>query len=95
MKSLCLQEIEMMENKIDNCKNMNIKEINIEDIDDIDNINVDENKSSEDRINDFLKEVTNPYFFNINGYVVKFSYQENKIKAEECIHNAIKNLINK
>ena len=95
MKSLCLQEIEMIENKIDNYKNMNIKDVNLEDIDDIDNINVDENKSSEERINDFLYEVANPYFFNINGYVVKFSYQENEIKAEECIHNAIKNLINK
>ena len=42
-----------------------------------------------------LKKVSNPYFFNIDGYVVKFSYQENGVEAEECIHNAIKQIINK
>ena len=58
-------------------------------------IKIDENLEPEERVIDFLKKVINPYFFNIDGYVVKFSYQENGVEAEECIHNAIKQIIDK
>lgn len=92
MRLLSLEEQKEIESKINNYKSMNIKNINVSEID---NIKIDENLESEERVIDFLKKVSNPYFFNIDGYVVKFSYQENGVEAEECIHNAIKQIINK
>lgn len=92
MRLLSLEEQKKIESKINNYKSMNIKNINASEID---NIKIDENLEPEERVIDFLKKVSNPYFFNIDGYVVKFSYQENGVEAEECIHNAIKQIINK
>lgn len=89
---MSLEEQKEIESKINNYKSMNIKNINVSEID---NIKIDENLEPEERVIDFLKKVSNPYFFNIDGYVVKFSYQENGVEAEECIHNAIKQIINK
>lgn len=95
MRLLSLEEQKEIESKINNYKSMNIKNINASEIDNIDNIKIDENLEPEERVIDFLKKVSNPYFFNIDGYVVKFSYQENGVEAEECIHDAIKQIINK
>ena len=92
MRLLSLEEQKEIESKINNYKSMNIKNINVSEID---NIKIDENLEPEERVIDFLKKVSNPYFFNIDGYVVKFSYQENGVEAEECIHNAIKQIIDK
>ena len=72
MRSLSLEEQKEIESKINNYKSMNIKNINVSEIDNIDNIKIDENLEPEERVIDFLKKVSNPYFFNINGYVVKF-----------------------
>lgn len=77
MRLLSLEEQKEIESKINNYKSMNIKNINvseIDNIDNIDNIKIDENLEPEERVIDFLKKVSNPYFFNIDGYVVKFSY---------------------
>ena len=52
--------------ELDKYKNATINEININDLDDIDEIEIDENKSEEERIMDFLDKTRNPYFFNIS-----------------------------
>ena len=95
MKLLSLEEQKEIERKINSYKSMNIKDINVSEIDNMDNIKIDENLEPEERVIDFFKKVSNPYFFNIDGYVVKFSYQENGVEAEECIHNAIKQIVDK
>ena len=81
MKLLSLEELKEIESKVSKYKNANIKNININEIDDIDNIKIDENKEPEERVSD-LKKVINPYFFYIDGYVVKFSYQEMILKLK-------------
>lgn len=79
--------------ELDKYKNATINEININDLDDIDEIEIDENKSEEERIMDFLDKTRNPYFFNINGFIVKFTYKEDGLSASECITNAMKHII--
>jgi len=73
--------------------NIDLKEVNINDVDNIDDVVIDDNKNNDDRIMDFLSKVRNPYFFNIDGFIVKFSYNDNGINAEECIENVMKHII--
>lgn len=95
MKSLCIQEIKKIENKINQCKNMNIEDINYDDIDNIDDITINSDIPPEDRIINFLNSTKNPYFFRINDTIVKFSFSENDITADECVENVMRHLISR
>lgn len=95
MKSLCIQEIKKIENKINQCKNMNIEDINYDDIDNIDDITINSDIPPEDRIINFLNSTKNPYFFKINDTIVKFSFSENDITADECVENVMRHLISR
>lgn len=95
MKSLSIQEIEKLESKINQCKNMNIEDINYDDIDNIDDITINSDVPPEDRIINFLNSTKNPYFFRINDTIVKFSFSENDITADECVENVMRYLISK
>lgn len=79
--------------ELDKYKDASIYDIDINDLDNIDEIDIDDSKNVEDRIMDFLNETKNPYFFNINGFIVKFTYKEDGLSADECVTNAMKHII--
>jgi hypothetical protein len=95
MKSLCLKEIEKINQKIDKYIDTNIEEVNIDDIDNIDDIEIDDSKPTEERIIDFINSSKNPYCFNINGCIVKFSYTNDGADSSKIITNAIKHILHK
>lgn len=87
-------KIEDLENKLIECKNKKIEEININEIDNLSNINIDRKKKGNDRILDFINKVSNPYMFNICGKIVKFEFLNEKengklLTAEDSITNII------
>lgn len=90
-----IYDIDNIRNKINRYKNNSLDNTNIDDIDNIDDIKIDDNKSVEERVIDFLNTVKNPYFFNIDGCIVKFSYSENDLTADECTKNAVKHILYK
>lgn len=51
---------------------MNIKNINVSEIDNIDNIKINENLEPEERVIDFLKKVSNPYFLILMVMLLNF-----------------------
>ena len=69
--------------------------IDINEIDNIDDIEINEEIDVDERIIDFINKVKNPYVFNIDGYIVKFSYSDNDIDLDTCVIESIKrNYIN-
>ena len=90
-----LSNIQEIENKISRFKDIDINQININEVSNIDDICIDESVESEVRIYNFLNEIINPYFFNIDGFLVKFSFSDDGKNAEECINDTIKFLLNK
>lgn len=60
--------------KLERCKNIEIKDVKLDDVDDIKDIKIDRRKSSEDRILDFLIKVKNPYIFKVNRKLVKIRF---------------------
>ena len=63
--------IKELEEKINRCKNMKLKDINPDDVDEISSIKIDRRKSSNERILDFLTQVKNPYVFKVNEKLVR------------------------
>ena len=49
-------------------------------------------KSSNERILDFLMKVKNPYVFKINGRLVRMRFTENGPSADDCLTNMLQNL---
>lgn len=84
-------DIASIEEKINKCKNININQVNINEIDDIENLKINSEKSSVERILDFLNACKNPYFFNVNGMIVQFDFSSKDIKASECVSKVLKN----
>ena len=83
---------EEISNKINECKNKSLDELNIDELDDISNIKIDKRKSSDERLLDFLSKTKNPYAFKINGKIVKIEFSETDLTANDCLTSVLKNL---
>lgn len=83
-----MSKFEELNEKIHKCKNLQMNDLNINDLDNIDNIKVDEKKSSRERILDFLNCTKNPYAFNVDGKIVQISFSQSNVTADECIYEA-------
>ncbi len=85
--------IEEIKEKLDRCKNMNLKDVTLDDVDEISSIKIDRRKSSEERILDFLTKVKNPYIFKVNGKLVRMRFSENTdLTADDCLTRVLENL---
>ncbi len=83
---------EEISNKINECKNKSLDELNIDELDDISNIKIDKRKSSDERLLDFLSKTKNPYAFKINGKIVKIEFSETDLTANDCLTNVLDSL---
>jgi len=84
--------IKELEEKINRCKSMKLEDINPGDVDELSSIKIDRRKSSNERILDFLTQVKNPYIFKVNGRLVRFSFSENGLTADDCLTQCLENL---
>lgn len=80
-------DIEIIKEKIEKYKNIDLNEVNQDDIPDIKSIKADKRKTKQERMLDFLIQVENPYVFKINGHLVQIRFSENGKTAEECLTN--------
>lgn len=78
--------------KLDKCRKMKLEDIKLDEVDDLSEIKISRKSSSNERLLDFLISVKNPYFFKLNGKLVKIEFSNNSIKAEESISNVIKSI---
>ena len=81
-----------LKDKLERCKNIDIRTISDNDIDDIKDIKIDRRKPSEERILDFIIKVKNPYIFKINGRLVRIRFSENGPTADDCLTRVLENL---
>lgn len=84
--------INKLEEKLNKCKNMSIKDINPNEIDNLEDIKIERRKDSNERILDFIMNTKNPYAFKIKDKIVKIEFSKNGVKAEDALTKAIANL---
>ncbi len=79
--------------KLERCKNIDLKDVTLDDVDDIKDIKIDRRKSREERILDFLIKVKNPYIFKVNGKLVRIRFSEtSNLTADDCLTRCLENL---
>ena len=71
---------------------MKLEDINPDDVNEISSIKIDRRKSSDERILDFLTQVKNLYAFKVDGKLVRMSFSENGLTADECLTQCLENL---
>lgn len=84
--------IQKLREKINRCKNMDIRDVNLDEVDEISSIKIDKRKSKNERILDFLIKVKNPYIFKGNGTLVKMTFSDNGLTADDCLTQCLENL---
>ncbi len=82
-------DIEKLDKKLKQCKNISVDNIDVNSIDNLSEIKIDKKKKGNDRILDFINKVSNPYIFYIDNQIVKIEFSNNSKNAEECITNVI------
>ena len=77
--------------KLERCKNIDLKDVTLDDVDDIKDIKIDRRKSSDERILDFISKTKNPYIFKVNGKLVRIRFSEkSNLTADDCLTRCLK-----
>lgn len=64
-----------------------IQTVNADSLVDIDEVVIDQALPREERLNDFIEKIKNPFCYKCNGMVVKAVYSEDGEKLEEKLVN--------
>jgi hypothetical protein len=82
---------------LEELKDLNIKEIEINELQELNNIKLNPNLPIEERLESFLHQIGNPYYFMVNGTPVQISFADNQKTLDKALSNYltdIKNLDN-
>lgn len=73
---------------------MDIKTVNIENLVDIESINIDSNLNYEEKLEQYIKQVKNPFFTRVGNFIVKQTFEEDddSLTIEKCIQRLVDNI---
>jgi hypothetical protein len=80
------QELEQM-------KAMDIREVDIESLTDIRDIQIDENLPVEERWEDYIRQVKNPYMVRMGNYVIKLCYSDGEATINDRMREYIARMV--
>ncbi len=74
-------------------KKIDIKTVNIENLVDIESINIDTDLSYEEKLEQYIEQVKNPFFIKVGNFIVKqiFEEDENSLTIERCMQGLADN----
>ena len=75
-----------------NMKNVDIKTVDKTHLVDIASVKINPKDTPEKKMQDYIKQVKNPYCFLCNGYVVKLEFSDGDKSIEDCLINYINSL---
>lgn len=75
--------------ELEEMRAVDIRTVNPDRLVDIDAIRLRDDLPLEERIQDYIRQIGNPYCFRCHGIAVKISFAGKK-RLEECIRDAIK-----
>ncbi len=86
---MCDKEINFEE-----LKKIDIKTVNIENLVDIESINIDTDLSYEEKLEQYIEQVKNPFFIKVGNFIVKqiFEEDENSLTIEGCMQGLADNV---
>ncbi len=84
-----------MKKQIEEMKQLSIVECDKEQLMDLSNIEIDEEKSKEERIFDYIRQVKNPYCFKVGDVAVRLVFDEGGRSFQQCVEALIQANIGK
>ena len=78
----------MTREELEKLKNVDIKTVRKEDLVDISTVKINMDLPVKERVEDFIRQIKNPYCYLDHGVVVKISFA-GKSKLQDCIKTAI------
>ena len=84
-----------MRKEIEEMKQLSIKECDKEQLTDILNIEIDETKSKEERMLDYLCQVKNPYYFKVGDVAIRLVFCEGGRSFQQCMEELVQANIGK
>lgn len=86
-------DYDLLINKLNKYKKLNLEDIDKNKLIDISEIKITRKKSSKQRILDFLNEIDNPYFFKVNGRIVQIAFNDDSsLSANDCLYGVLKDI---
>lgn len=73
-------------------KQVDVCTVDRESLADITKIQIDQNLPKEQRLEEFLKQVKNPYCYRCGKVVVKVSFSDTETTLEECLERYLKTI---
>lgn len=73
---------------------MDIRTVNIENLVDIESINIDANLKYEEKLEQYIEQVKNPFFIKVGNFIVKqiFEEDDDSLTIEKCIQRLVDNI---
>jgi hypothetical protein len=82
----------MSKNTLEQMKNVDISTVDPAELVDIREIQIDEQKTREERLRDFVMQVKNPYCFRVGKVAVKLNFPEVGATLEDRLQNLMTKL---
>ncbi len=70
-------------------KDVDINDVDIENLVDIKDISVDKTLPKDKRIEEYIKQIKNPYCYRCGKFIVKASFSDNGVSMEECLKSIL------
>lgn len=74
-------------------KNTDIRTVSRDELVDIDTVKINVNNTPEQKVNEYINQIKNPYCFLCGGYVVKLEYSDEGRTIEDCFIKMIESLL--
>ena len=76
-------------------KQLSIKECDKEQLTDLSSIEIDREKSRQERMLDYLRQVKNPYYFRVGDVAVRLVFDEDGRSFQQCMEELVQANIGK
>lgn len=75
-------------------KKIDINTVDIENLVDIESIHIDTDLSYEEKLEQYIEQVKNPFFIKVGNFIVKqiFEEDENSLTIERCMQGLVDNI---
>ena len=70
-------------------KNIDINKVNVENLVDINDISVDKTLPKNKRIEEYIKQIKNPYCYRCGKFIVQASFSDNGVTMEDCLRSIL------
>lgn len=80
--------MDQMRTKLEQCRSADLMESDPDGLVDLKDVRIDTSRPVRERMEDFVRQVDNPYLFKVDGLIIKTVYPSNAVRRlADCLVN--------